>query len=152
MQTALHKAALHGHIEIVQYLLRPANLHDLTVGYELNRKWAQFGGPKVIGDKGYACLGFVFPPKKNSRYDSGWRDSRHPKLRKRIETVFSQLVEAQIRSVQAKTLASLHLWLVFDLGGSRKAAKRDPLSSRAPVLRSFAGLQHGMSRRLVFLM
>ncbi|WP_216329392.1 IS982 family transposase [Deinococcus aestuarii] len=99
--------------EIVQYLLRPANLHDLTVGYELNRKWAEFGGPKVIGDKGYACLGFVFPPKKNTRYDSGWRDSRHPQLRKRIETVFSQLVEAQIRSVQTKTLASLRLRTVL---------------------------------------
>lgn len=99
--------------EIVQYLLRPANLHDLTVGYELNRKWADFGGPKVIGDKGYACLGFVFPPKKNTRYDSGWRDSRHPKLRKRIETVFSQLVEAQIRSVQTKTLASLRFRTVL---------------------------------------
>jgi len=92
--------------EIVQYLLKPANLHDTTVSYELNQRWPEFGGPKIIGDKGYCCLGYVFPPKKNSRYDTGWRKNRHPKLRKRIETVFSQLVEAQIRSVQTKTLAS----------------------------------------------
>ena len=39
--------------------------------------------------------------------------SRHPKLRKRIETVFSQLVEAQIRSVQTKTLASLRFRTVL---------------------------------------
>ncbi len=51
----------------------------------------------------------MFPPRQNTRYDSGWRESRHPKPRKRIETVFSQLVEAQIRSVQTKTLASLRL-------------------------------------------
>lgn len=94
---------------VVQYVLRPANLHDVTVAYELNRTWPEFGGPKVIGDKGYAALGFVFPPKKNTRYDTGWRVSRHPKLRKRIETVFSQLVAAQVRSVQAKTLPGLRL-------------------------------------------
>ncbi len=99
--------------EIVRYLLRPANLHDLTVGCELNRKWADLGGPKVVGDQGYAALGYVFPPKKNTRYDSGWREFRHPKLRKRVETVFSQLVASQIRSVQAKTLASLRLRTVL---------------------------------------
>ena len=98
---------------IVQYLLRPANLHDTTVGYELNRRWPDFGGPKIIGDKGYCSLGFVFPPKTNTKYDTGWRQDRHPKLRKRIETVFSQLVEAQIRSVQTKTLASLRLRVVL---------------------------------------
>ncbi|GGL86338.1 hypothetical protein GCM10010840_25370 [Deinococcus aerolatus] len=58
--------------KIVQYALRPANLHDLTVGFELNGRWPEFGGPKIIGDKGYAALGFVFPPK-NTRYDTGWR-------------------------------------------------------------------------------
>ena len=99
--------------KVVQYVLRPANLHDVTVAYELNRQWAAWGGPKVIGDKGYAALGFVFPPKKNTRYDTGWRDSRHPKLRKRIETVFSQLVAGQVRSVQAKTLPGLRLRVVL---------------------------------------
>ena len=38
---------------IVLYLLRPANLHDTTVGYELNRRWPDFGGPKIIGDQGW---------------------------------------------------------------------------------------------------
>ncbi|SMB85129.1 IS982 family transposase [Deinococcus hopiensis] len=99
--------------EIVQSLLKPANLHDTTVSYELNRRWPEFGGPKIIGDKGYCCLGYLFPPKKNTRYDNGWRQDRHPKLRKRIETVFSQLVEAQIRSVQTKTLPSLRLRVVL---------------------------------------
>lgn len=99
--------------KIVQYALRPANLHDLTVGFELNGRWPEFGGPKIIGDKGDAALGFVFPPQKNTRYDTGWRVSRHPKLRKRIETVFSQLVAGQIRSVQAKTLTGLRLRVVL---------------------------------------
>ena len=98
---------------IVQYLIRPANLHDTTVSDELNRRWPDFGGPRIIGDKGYCCLGYVFPPKRNTRYDTGWRPGRHPRLRKRIETVFSGLVEAQIRSVQTKTLRSLRLRVVL---------------------------------------
>ncbi|GGR10496.1 hypothetical protein GCM10008957_23960 [Deinococcus ruber] len=93
--------------------MRPANFHDATIGHELNRRWPEFGGPKIIGDKGSCGLGFVFAPKKNTRYDTGWREDRHPKLRKRIETVFSQLVEAQIRSVQTKTLVSLRLRVVL---------------------------------------
>lgn len=76
-----------GHI--LQYVIRPANLHDTTVAYELNRRWPDFGGPKIIGDKGYCCLGFVFPPKKNTRHDSGWRLGRHPRLRHRVETVLA---------------------------------------------------------------
>jgi len=98
---------------IVQYLIRPANLHDTTVSYELNRRWPDFGGPRIIGDKGYCCLGYVFPPKRNTRYDTGWRPGRHPRLRKCIETGFSGLVEAQIRSVQTKTLRSLRLRVVL---------------------------------------
>ena len=98
---------------ILQYLLRPANLHDITVAYELNARWGEFGGPKIIGDKGYCSLGFVYPPKKNTRYDTGWRSDRHPVLRRRIETVFAQLVEAQIRSVQTKTMPSLRLRTVM---------------------------------------
>ncbi|MFC6616491.1 IS982 family transposase [Deinococcus radiophilus] len=99
--------------QIVQYVIRPANLHDVTVSYELNLRWPEFEGPTIIGDKGYCCLGYVYPPKKNTRYDTGWRESRHPKIRKRIETVFSALVEAQIRSAQTKTLGSLKLRVVL---------------------------------------
>ena len=98
---------------IVQYRLRPANLHDTTVGYELNARWPEFGGPKIIGDKGYCSLGFIFPPKSNTRYDTGWRENRHPNLRKRIETVFSQLVQTQVRSVQTKTVRSLRFRVVL---------------------------------------
>lgn len=99
--------------EVAQYLIRPANLHDTTVSYELNRRWPDFDGPKIVGDKGYCCVGYIYPPKSNSRYDTGWRPDRHPKLRKRIETVFSQLVAEGIRSVQTKTLASLRLRVVL---------------------------------------
>ncbi|AFD27342.1 Transposase IS4 family protein (plasmid) [Deinococcus gobiensis I-0] len=42
-----------------------------------------------------------------------WRPDRHPRLRKRIETVFAGLMEAQIRSVQTKTLRSLRLHVVL---------------------------------------
>ncbi|GAA5514596.1 IS982 family transposase ISDds4 [Deinococcus carri] len=38
--------------EILQYLLKPANFHDTTVSYELNRRWPEFDGPTSIGDKG----------------------------------------------------------------------------------------------------
>ena len=39
--------------EIVQCNVKPADLHDLTTSYELNVQWGKYGGPKVIGDKGY---------------------------------------------------------------------------------------------------
>lgn len=42
--------------DIVQYLLRSTNLHDTTVSYALDRWWPNFGGPRIIGDKGYCCL------------------------------------------------------------------------------------------------
>lgn len=57
--------------KVLQCILRPADLHDVTVAYELDRQWAAWGGPKVIGSKGDAALGFVFPPKKNTGYDTG---------------------------------------------------------------------------------
>ena len=97
----------------MHYVVRPADLHDTTVSDGLN--WRRPGEvrPRIIGDKGYCCLGYVFPPKSNTRYDTGWRPSRHLRLRKRIETVFSGLVEAQIRSVQTKTLRALRLRVVL---------------------------------------
>ena len=99
--------------DIVQCLTRSTNLHDTTVSDELNRRWPDFGGPRIIGDKGYCCLGDVFLPKSTTRYGTGWRPGRHARLRKRIETMFSGLVEAQIRSVQTKTLRSLRLRVVL---------------------------------------
>ena len=99
--------------EIVHYSVKSANMHDITASYELNLQWPKYGGPRVIGDKGYCGLGYIYPPKKNTRYDTGWRDDYHAKMRKRIETVFSQLVAEGIRSVQAKTLRSLQVRVVL---------------------------------------
>ncbi|OLV15352.1 hypothetical protein BOO71_0015112 [Deinococcus marmoris] len=99
--------------EVTQHLTRPANLHGTTMSYKLNRRWPDFDGPKIVGDKGHCCVGYIYPPKSNSRYDTGWRPDRHPKLRKRIETVFSQLVAEGIRSVETKTLTSLRLRVVL---------------------------------------
>ena len=99
--------------EIVQYTIKPANLHDITVSYDLCGQWVKYGGPEIIGDKGYCCFCYTHPIKKNSRGPTKWREDYHPKLRKRIETVFSQLVAEGIRSVQAKTLRSLQVRTVL---------------------------------------
>ena len=37
--------------QIALYSVRPANMHDLTVGHELNAHWTEYGAPKQIGDK-----------------------------------------------------------------------------------------------------
>ena len=98
---------------ILQSPIRSAKLHDTTVAYELNRRWPDFGGPTIVGDQEYCCLGFAYQLKRNARHESGWRLERHPLLRHRVETVFAQLVEAQIRSVQLKTIRSLRLRVVL---------------------------------------
>lgn len=85
----------------------------MTVSYELNTRWPDYGEPKIIGDKGYCALGYIFPPKKNNRYDTGWRQEVHGRIRKRVETVFSQLVEEGVRGTQAKTRPSLRLRVVL---------------------------------------
>jgi hypothetical protein len=117
MQGDVYGFKLHAWVSpagrILQSLIRPANLHDTTVASELKARWGEFGESKIIGDLGYCSLGFVYPPKKNPRYDTGWRVSRHPSHRRRIETVFAQLVEAQMRSVQTKTVISLRLRTVL---------------------------------------
>ena len=99
--------------QIAQYILHPANLHDTTAAYTLNARWADFHGPSIVGDRGYCCLGFIYPPKTNTRYDTRWQDAVHGPMRKRIETVFSQLVEAHLRVGQLKTMTSLRLRLVL---------------------------------------
>lgn len=53
----------------LQPVSRPAKLHDVTVAYKLNRRWWDFGGPTIVN--GNCCPGFVYPPKKNARGDSG---------------------------------------------------------------------------------
>ena len=99
--------------EVVQYSVQPANRHDVAVSYDLCAHWVKYGGPEIIGDKGYCCLCYTYPPKKNSRSKGKWREEYHPKLRKRIETVFSQLVAEGIRSTQVKTLRSLQVRVVL---------------------------------------
>lgn len=94
---------------VVRYLLRPANQHDLTVGYELNEDWPAVGGPKVIGDKAYQDGANLTPPKSNARtLDSRWRDE-YESARKAIECAFSSIVGRGLRWGQVKTLASLRL-------------------------------------------
>ena len=95
--------------QIAQYTVRPANLHDLTVGYELNRRWVEYGAPKQIGDKAYQDGSYLTPPKKNARTtDPRWKDE-YASARKIIESVFSSLARAGVRFAQVKTLISLRL-------------------------------------------
>jgi hypothetical protein len=95
--------------QISQYLIRPANLHDLTVGYELNQQWLIYGAPKIIGDKAYQDGVYLTPPKKNAiSPDPRWKDEFTP-ARTIIESTFSSLVSAGIRFAQVKSLISLRL-------------------------------------------
>ncbi|WP_135230356.1 transposase [Deinococcus fonticola] len=94
---------------VVRYLLRPANQHDVAVGYELNEDWPAVGGPKVIGDKAYQDGANLTPPKANARtVDPRWRDDYEP-LSKAVECAFSSVVGRGLRWGQVKTLASLRL-------------------------------------------
>lgn len=99
--------------KVVHDLIRPANFHDVTIAYELNRRWSEFGGPKVVGDKGYSCVDSVTPPKKNAKHDTGWDETLHGPMRKRTETVFSQFAQAHIRWGQVKTQTALWLRVVL---------------------------------------
>jgi hypothetical protein len=95
--------------QIVQYVVRPANIHDLTVGYELNQHWIAYGAPQIIGDKAYLDGIYLTPPKKNAKcIDPRWQDE-FAAARKIIETTFSSLVRAGIRFAQVRSLDSLRL-------------------------------------------
>ena len=95
--------------KLAQYLIRPANEHDLVAGYQLNKKWVAYGAPKEIGDKAYLDGVYLTPPKSNARtVDPRWK-KEYGTARKMIETVFSSLTRASIRFGQIKTLASLRL-------------------------------------------
>lgn len=52
---------------VLHHLVRPANVHDATLGHELNRRWPEFGGLKIVEDNGECGPGFIFPPEKNTR-------------------------------------------------------------------------------------
>ena len=95
--------------KLAQYVIRPANQHDLIAGYDLNAAWVAFGAPRIIGDKAYLDGVNLTPPKKNARtLDPRWK-KEYGAARKMIETVFSSLTSAGIRWGQIKTLVSLRL-------------------------------------------
>lgn len=99
--------------KITQYLIRPANEHDLTVGHALNQRWTEYGAPKQVGDKAYQDGAFLTPPKKNAKTpDPRWKEE-YAAMRHIIETVFSSLVRAGIRFAQLKTFRSLRLRVAF---------------------------------------
>lgn len=94
---------------VVKYILRPANEHDFTVACAMNHDWPAYGGPKLIGDKGYQSGTYLTPPKKNAkRPDPRWK-AEYRAARKIIESAFSALVAMGLRWGQVKTLATLRL-------------------------------------------
>lgn len=95
--------------KLAQYVVLPANQHDLMAGYELNAKWVAYGAPRIIGDKAYVDGCNLTPPKKNAKtVDPHWK-KEYGTARKMIETVFSSLTRAGIRLGQVKDLRSLRL-------------------------------------------
>ena len=99
--------ALNG--KLVKYELRPANEHDFTVGCAMNQDWPAYGGPKLIGDKGYQSGTYLTPPKNNAKHpDPRWKEE-YGAARKIIESAFSALVAMGLRWGQVKTLTTLRL-------------------------------------------
>ena len=110
--------------KLVQYVIRPANQHDFTVGCELNQSWGEYGAPRIIGDKGYQSGSYLTPPKSNARRrarlqtalgpvlpktpDPRWKEE-YAAARKIIESTFSSLVGRGLRFGQVKTMLSLRL-------------------------------------------
>ena len=64
------------------------------------------GKPLKLADKAYVCADFIASPKKNSKRQSRWK-AHKSKMRKRVETVSSQLVNAHLRIGQYQTLKAL---------------------------------------------
>lgn len=99
--------------QFVQHVVLPANEHDFTGALRLNAKWADFGCPKIIGDKAYVSPGIITPPKKNATgVDVRWKPE-YGKLRVSIERAFSWVVRVGLRSSQVKTLRTLKTRLAF---------------------------------------
>lgn len=95
--------------KLAQYVIRPANQHDLIAGYDLNAHWVAYGAPRIIGDKAYLDGANLTPPKKNAKTpDPRWKKD-YGAARKIIETVFSSLTRAGVRWGQVKTLTSVRL-------------------------------------------
>lgn len=94
--------------EVLLYTLRSADQHDHTVAKSLLPKTQVLGDPIRLGDKAYTADEFVTPPKKNAKRPSRWKP-HYSRMRKRVETVFSQFVNAHIRLGQFQTLKALQL-------------------------------------------
>lgn len=95
--------------QIALYGVRPANLHDLTVGHELNTHWVEYGAPKQIGDKAYQDGVYLTPPKKSAKSpDPRWKEE-YGWARKMVETTFSSLVRAGIRIAPIRSERALRL-------------------------------------------
>lgn len=99
--------------QFVQHVVLPANEHDFTGAKKLNRRWADFGCPKIIGDKAYVSPGIITPPKKNAKVVDGRWTTEYASLRVRIERAFSWIVQAGLRSSQVKTLKTLKTRVAF---------------------------------------
>lgn len=72
------------------------------------------GQPIKLGDKAYTSQEFVTPPKKNTKRPSRWKPY-YSRMPQRVETVFSQLVNAHIRLGQFHTLKALKLRVALSL-------------------------------------
>ncbi|RIH93536.1 IS982 family transposase [Meiothermus granaticius] len=111
-QGAFYGFSLHAFVsakgEIFLYCIRSANQHDYKVAQSLLEVAKVLGQPIKLGDKAYLSDDFVTPPKKNSRSATGWK-APYSKIRKRVETVFSQLVNAHIRLGQYQTKRALEV-------------------------------------------
>ena len=95
--------------KVVNYRIIAGNEHDLPAGLEMNTDWEAYGGPKIIGDKGYTGSTFIVPAKSNTvNPDPRWREEYHA-ARKIIESTFSSLAGRGIRYGQVKTWMSLRL-------------------------------------------
>jgi hypothetical protein len=51
--------------KVAQDLIWLANEHDLVAGYQLNKKWVEYGAPQQIGDKAYLDGTDVTSPRSN---------------------------------------------------------------------------------------
>ncbi|SMB97446.1 Transposase DDE domain-containing protein [Deinococcus hopiensis KR-140] len=117
--------------EIVQYLLKPANLHDTIVSYELNRRWPEFGGPKIIGDKGYCCLGYLFPPKKTPAMTTGGGKTATQSSANALKPSFHNWSKLKFAPFRPKR---------FPLSSSASSWPSSPTTSLSPKRRRTFGL------------
>lgn len=94
--------------EVLLYSLRSADQHDYKVAKFLKNLPRPLGNPLPLGDKAYLSKEFVTPPKQKTKAPTRWKP-HYSQVRKRVETVFSQLVSAHIRVGQFQTKTALEI-------------------------------------------